>query len=340
MRSPKGPVLAVTPGDPDGIGPEIVWKTLPKSPPRAQLLCVGAREPFDRMGVPVREVSLDDLRPARGTLQAPASRTPYVWLLKAPSRAPRGKLLPGYQSGWAIEQAVSLVQSGLCQALVTGPISKERLQKGGYLYPGHTELLAKLCKTPQVTMMLANDALRVTLVTTHLGIRGVSRALRQKDIEHTARQTIDSLRSWWGIRTPRVAILGLNPHAGEGGLFGREELDTIRPAIQALQKSYGSRARITGPHPADTFFAQHIGAPARERHDAVVCMYHDQGLIPVKLIDFARTVNVTLGLPILRTSVDHGTGFDIAGKGIADPSSFQAAVSLAIRISAQRRKGN
>jgi 4-hydroxythreonine-4-phosphate dehydrogenase len=334
------PLLVLTPGDPEGIGPEIVWKIIKQGDygrRGVRLLCVGARRPFDEMGVKVVEAN-------EAALAAPSLGEPYVWLLPAPKETPRffgGKkypLLEGYQCGWSIEKATQLVRSGVAQAIVTGPISKERLQKGGYKYPGHTEMLAALCKksprakAPEVTMMLANDQLRVSLVTTHLGLKDVSKTLTRDKVRRAVEQTVDHLRRWWKIERPRVAIAALNPHAGESGLFGKEEIKTITPEIKALQKLYGESAEITGPLPSDTLFAKNRLAPDSEKYDAVVCMYHDQGLIPVKLLDFRKTVNVTLGLPIVRTSVDHGVGFDIAKTGKADPSSLQSAVDLAIQI--------
>lgn len=335
-------ILAITPGDPEGIGPEVAWKTLlnrPRGLSRVHLLCVGAREPFDRLGVPVHEIGLDEI--VSGEARPPRSREPLVWLLKAPSVTPRlgakKAHLPGFQSGWSIEQATGLVKRGVASALATGPISKERLQKGGYLYPGHTEFLAHLCGVKRVTMMLANETLRVSLVTTHLALQEVSKNLGRADVELCIRHTVTHLRDWWGIAAPRVAVLGLNPHSGEAGLFGREEIRVISPAISAMKRKHGLNATLSGPHPADTLFAKHVMAKPKDRYDAVVCMYHDQGLIPVKLLDFPRTVNVTLGLPIVRTSVDHGVGFDIAGQGIADPSSLQAALGLALKISRNRR---
>jgi 4-hydroxythreonine-4-phosphate dehydrogenase len=355
-RASSRPLFLITPGDPDGIGPEITWKALKTGDylrRDIEILCVGARKPFDEMGVKV--VTLESTEDLEKTVGAPVLNEPFVWLLPAPTKAPssfQGKknpLLEGYQSGWSIQKATELVLSGVARAIVTGPISKERLQKGGFKYPGHTEMLADLCKTPkkrkngvvsggtpEVTMLLANDQLRVSLVTTHLGLKDVSRALSRKKIRLATTQTIDHLRAWWRIEKPRVAITALNPHAGESGLFGKEEIKTITPEIQALQKHYGDAAEILGPFPADTLFAKNQMAEEGARFDAVVCMYHDQGLIPVKLLDFRRTVNVTLGLPIVRTSVDHGVGFDIAKTGKADPSSLQAAIELAIQISSAR----
>lgn len=339
MKKPTPPLwIAVTPGDPDGIGPEVVWKTIRSGAydsKRVQLLCVGARKPFERLGARVEEVSLAAV--LAGRLPKASSR-PVVHLIAAPASAPkRSQFLAGYQAGWSIETATKLVLGGIASALTTGPISKERMMRGGYRYPGHTEFLAHLCRdskvTPQVTMMLANDLLRVSLVTTHLALKDVSRHLTRKLLRRAVSQTIDHLHSWWGIQRPRVAIAALNPHAGESGHFGREEIQVIAPELKALSKKYGRRCEIMGPMPADTLFAKHLES---ERYDAVVCMYHDQGLIPVKLLDFPRTVNITLGLPIVRTSVDHGTGFDIAGKNRADPTSFQSAVRLAAQIAHRR----
>jgi 4-phospho-D-threonate 3-dehydrogenase / 4-phospho-D-erythronate 3-dehydrogenase len=323
-------ILAVTPGDPEGVGPEIVWETIRRQSyqfKKATLLCVGAKEPFRRMGA-----RIIDADPA--TLTPPKEPRPHVWLLPAPTRSEN--FLPGFQSGWAIEAATALIKKGRAQALVTGPISKERLQRGGYHYCGHTDFLASLCGTKEVTMMLANKSLRISLVTTHIALKDVPKSLTQQTIKRCILHTADHLRGWWGIRHPRIAVAALNPHAGESGLFGKEEIQLIAPTLEDLRTR--GEFDLLGPLPADTLFAKHILSPKKERFDAVVCMYHDQGLIPVKLLDFPRTVNVTLGLPIVRTSVDHGTGFDIAGKGVADPSSLQSAIQMAIDIS-EKRKG-
>jgi 4-hydroxythreonine-4-phosphate dehydrogenase len=332
-------ILAVTPGDPEGIGPEVVWKTLQSHAgrhPGVHLLCVGARKPFEKLGARIVEADLDNLVP-------PVDAWPFVWLLPAPARAPKkSQHLAGYQSGWSIVEATRLVQSGRAAAIVTGPISKERLQKGGYRYPGHTEFLAELCKkdrkSPDVTMMLANEQLRITLVTTHLALKDVPKALTRAELRRCVDHTIQSLREGWGVRKPRIAICGLNPHAGESGILGREEIRVISPEIRALQKKHRATAELVGPLPSDTLFAKHVMADPEQRFDAVVCMYHDQGLIPVKLLDFPKTVNVTLGLPIIRTSVDHGVGFDIAGQGRADPSSLQSAIRMALQLASNRKK--
>lgn len=319
------------------MGPEIVWKALRsrinrKKWGRLSMLCVGARKPFDQMGAPVIEADPSQLI-------YPRQKGPFIWLLPAPTRAPRGALLPGFQSGWAIQTAAQLIQRGQAKALITGPISKERLQKGGFPYVGHTDFLADLCGIKEdFTMMLANEKLRVSLVTTHLALADVPKALNRHKIRRAVLQTASHLRDWWGISRPRIGVAALNPHAGEGGILGSEERTLITPVLRELRRSARGHYQIEGPLPADTLFAGHLSTPRSERFDAVVCMYHDQGLIPVKLLDFPRTVNVTLGLPLIRTSVDHGTAFDIAGKGMADPSSLESAIALAIQIVQTRDK--
>ena len=345
--------LIVTPGDPGGIGPEIVWKAVRSGQFQrrgVRILCVGARAPFEKLGATVIEIqNIQSWLALSGK-----SNRRTVYLLSAPTQLPaalraRGRAvtpgaLAGFQSGWSIGRAVRLVETlktmGQAAALVTGPISKSHLNQGGFPFPGHTELLAHLCRktigTGKVRMMLANDQLRITLVTTHLPLSRVSRAITGRGIEATLDQTVLHLRNWWGISRPRVAVAALNPHAGEGGLFGREEIHTISPAIARYQKRVGKTCDVYGPLPADTLFANNHLAAAQDRFDAVICMYHDQGLIPVKLLDFRQTVNITLGLPIVRTSVDHGVAFDIAGKDLADPSSLLAAMGLAVEILKKR----
>jgi 4-hydroxythreonine-4-phosphate dehydrogenase len=244
--------------------------------------------------------------------------------------------MEGFQAGWAVEHAARLVLSGQARALITGPIHKARLQAGGYPFSGHTDLLGSLCLAPENTMMLANEQLRVALVTVHTALARVSRGLTQEAVLRAISQTHESLQKYFGIPVPKIAVLALNPHAGEGGLFGSEEIKVIRPAIAQARRHFGKNAKISGPHPADTLFAQHILARPRDRYDAVVCMYHDQGLIPVKLLDFPKTVNITLGLPMIRTSVDHGTAFDIAGRNLADPSSLISAILLAVKMDRAR----
>lgn len=339
-------LILVTPGDPEGIGPEITWKTLQQTRysrnSSFQLVCVGATEGFTTLGVPKsRLIEIDE-----GFFQEPRRLpTGRIAILPAPTQLPRPtgsrpiRSLPGFQAGWSVEKAARLVLRGSAHALVTGPISKERIQQGGYLYSGHTDFLADLCGVRQVTMMLANEQLRITLATVHIALSKVPQALTRPRLRTTIRQTAEHLRSWFGIRKPRIAIAALNPHAGEGGLFGDEELRVIHPEIRALRRSSAASGfSLHGPLPADTLFARHLLADPDDRYDAVVCMYHDQGLIPVKLLDFKKTVNLTLGLPIIRTSVDHGVAFDIAGRNKADPSSLQSAIALAAGILNRQRK--
>lgn len=326
--------LVITPGDPDGIGPEVVWKAIRKHHEKWKkipFLCVGARKPFDELGALVITADIEDLTPPKET-------KPHVWILETPTQTDPELHLAGYQSGWSIETAAMLVQSGDFDALVTGPIHKDRLNQGGYAFSGHTDFLAALCgePSPEVTMMLTNSTLRVSLVTTHISLASVSSKLDSAAVRRACEQTYEALSRWWGIQKPKIAVCALNPHAGESGRFGREEIDVILPTIMALRKEWGNRATLTDPLPADTLFANHIATKPSDRADAVICMYHDQGLIPVKLIDFPHTVNVTLGLPFIRTSVDHGTGFDIAGKNLADPRSFESAVELALLLIQKR----
>ncbi len=222
-----------------------------------------------------------------------------------------------------IARAVELVNSGACSAVVTGPINKKALKDGaGFSHPGHTEYLAALAGVPRVVMMLASEMLRVVPATIHIPLADVPRMLDRRLLVETIRITADALTHDFGIDVPRIAVAGLNPHAGEGGMMGREEIETILPAIEALRDE---GLAIAGPMSADTMFH----AAARAGYDVAVAMYHDQALIPIKTLDFAGGVNVTLGLPFVRTSPDHGTAFDIAGRGIADPSSLIAALVLA-----------
>lgn len=229
----------------------------------------------------------------------------------------------------SVERGVELVRAGACSALVTNPIAKKVLIDAGFGFPGHTEFLGHLTGAPRPVMMLAVEGLRVVPVTVHEALAKVPAMLTEDLIVETARIAAAALKRDFGIAAPRLALAGLNPHAGEGGALGCEEDTVIRPAVARLR---AEGIAVTGPHPADTLFH----ARAREAYDAALCMYHDQALIPLKTIDFDRGVNVTLGLPIVRTSPDHGTAFDIAGKGIARPDSLIAAIELAADLAARR----
>lgn len=241
-----------------------------------------------------------------------------------------------YCCGRYIELATLGALKGIFSAITTGPIDKNELHRGGYHFDGHTEMLRDLCKAPSVTMMMAGVEMRTTLVTTHVPLREVSAKLSIESIVTCIENTAAGLVRDFGIRKPHIAVLGLNPHAGDKGLFGDEEAIKIEPAI-ARARSRLADGMIDGPFAPDGFFAQW-----RSRHsktyDAIVCMYHDQGLIPIKLLDFENTVNVSLGLPIVRTSVDHGVGYDIVGQNKADPASFVAALKLAAAFARRRAK--
>jgi 4-hydroxythreonine-4-phosphate dehydrogenase len=230
-----------------------------------------------------------------------------------------------------IRKAVALIEQGVLDGMVTCPISKEAMQAAGHIYPGHTEMLAELTGTKDYAMMLAGDRLRVTLVTIHRPLRQVPDSLSKESIAGLIRITHRALVRDFALPEPRIAVAGLNPHAGESGLFGDEEISLIRPAVLEVR---GDGISADGPFPPDTVFFK----AAAGDYDAVVCMYHDQGLIPFKLLHFSDGVNVTLGLPLVRTSVDHGTAYDIAGKGVADPGSLAAAVELAGIINSNRRE--
>lgn len=230
-----------------------------------------------------------------------------------------------------IRKAVQLIEHGVLDGMATCPISKSAMQAAGYLYPGHTEMLAELTGSRDYAMMMAGSRLRVTLVTIHCPLRRVAETLSRSSIARLIRITHQALVTDFALPAPRIAVAALNPHGGESGLFGDEESLAILPAIREAQ---AEGIAVEGPFPPDTVFYKAAGGG----YDAVVCMYHDQGLIPFKLLHFSDGVNVTLGLPIIRTSVDHGTAYDIAGRGVADHASLAAAVELAAMISENRKK--
>lgn len=232
----------------------------------------------------------------------------------------------------AIDRAVALARAGEAAGVVTCPIHKASLYAAGFSFAGHTEYLASLCSVAQPVMMLAIEGLRVVPVTTHVSLARAVRELTREAIVAHAAIAAEALKRDFGVAAPRLAVAALNPHAGENGAMGDEEQTIIAPAVADIRRR---GIDVAGPLPADTLF--HAGA--RAKFDAAICMYHDQALIPLKTLDFAGGVNVTLGLPIVRTSPDHGTALDIAGKDRADPSSLVAALRLAERIAAQRAKG-
>ncbi len=314
-------MLALTMGDPAGIGGELTlkaWTQLHRSGPAFAALDDPARLGALDPAVPVRPVaSLDEACAVFGRA-LPVLPTKLT-VPAVPGHPDPANAAPVLTS---IEQAVRLAQSGAASAVVTNPISKATLYQAGFPHPGHTEFLGVLTGSAHPVMMLANAYLRVVPVTVHVGLRAALDQLNTELILSASRITAAALRTRFGIETPRLAVAGLNPHAGEAGAMGDEEPRIIQPAIDALR---AEGIAVTGPHPPDTMFTP----AARALYDAAICMYHDQALIPLKTLDMATGVNVTLGLPIVRTSPDHGTAFDIAGTNRADPSSLIAALQMA-----------
>lgn len=321
------PVLAVTPGEPAGIGPEILLK-FRQAHPQFRLLAVAdpdlLRETDRQLGTgcPVREWT-------PGEEIAGETLFCYPVPLNEPVQA--GHLNPA-NAVYVLDtlrKAWACVNDGTAAALVTGPVHKGVINDGGQAFSGHTEFLAELSGAEQVVMMLAAPGLRVALVTTHLPLRAVADAISEKKLEKVIRITHAGLRSRFGIETPRMQVLGLNPHAGEGGHLGREDDEVIAPVIARLR---AEGMALLGPVPADTAF----NPPRLAQCDAVIAMYHDQGLPVLKHMGFGRAVNITLGLPFIRTSVDHGTALDLAGKGVADAGSLYHAALTAVEMAQQR----
>jgi len=328
-QAPSGP-LAVSLGDPAGIGPEVVAK------------CWDGRSEFDlppfvAIGDP-RSIAhvwdgpievIDDPRQADAAFDY---GLPLLQIAAADGDLPGQPSVSGAHCSLdSLEIAVGLARSGSASAVVTGPVSKEQLYAIGFAHPGQTEFVAERCGVGRgnVAMMLAGPTLRTVPVTTHLPLAEVGSHISSALIEARGRTTLRGLQRNFGIADPTLAVSGLNPHSGEGGSLGREEIDFIEPAIAALR---AEGWRVTGPHPADTMFH----SAARARYDAALCMYHDQALIPLKALHFEDGVNVTLGLPIIRTAPDHGTAFDIAGQDSADPRPMAAAIRMAAFCAAHR----
>ncbi len=310
--------IAISCGEPAGIGPEIAAKAWQALGSEVPLVWLGDPRHLPA-GTPVHET--DD--PAD---QKPGKLTVLPRDFGAPAVA--GQPDPAHAQGVieAIADSVALVQQGKARALCTAPIHKAALIDGAaFAYPGHTEYLAALAGTKQVVMMLACDALRVVPTTIHIPLSEVPTQLTASLLTDTILITHSALRRDFGIPAPRIAVAGLNPHAGEDGKMGHEEQEMITPVLEALR---AEGFDLAGPLSADTMF--HAGA--RAGYDAAVCMYHDQALIPIKTIDFSGGVNVTLGLPFIRTSPDHGTAFNIAGRGVADATSMIAAIRMAARM--------
>lgn len=332
------PLLALTQGDPAGIGPELAlaaWREREERaiPPFAYLgNAVALARLAEGLGqrVPLRNVGWDE---------AEACFATALPVIELDNRSPARPGIPDPANAAgvieAIERGVAAVEAGQAIALVTNPIAKSVLYAAGFRHPGHTEFLAELAgrgrdATPLPVMMIWSEDLAVIPVTIHIPIEAVPAQLTTKLIVETGRIAAADLERRFGVARPRLALCGLNPHAGEGGALGKEDAAVIAPAIEQL-RALGIEA--SGPYPADTLFH----ARARAGYDVALGMYHDQALIPIKTIAFDEGVNVTLGLPFIRTSPDHGTAFDIAGKGIARPDSLCAALRLAARMAAAER---
>ncbi len=329
------PIITITMGDPAGIGPEVILKALRKK----EIHQIGRPVVIGDTGVLKRAAKKEgaflfqEISDLSGFSEKPGCINVIpVSHLEEDSAVPGhpcidgGKAMVDY-----IFKAVELVNSGSARAMATCPINKELMKGAGYYFDGHTDLLAHLTGTKDYVMMLAGERLRVALVTIHCALREVPGKLNTEGVLNSIRITCRALEGDFEIQRPRLAVAGLNPHAGEAGLFGDEEEKVIVPAVEKAKKE-GIAAE--GPFPPDTLFYY----AAKGKYDAVVAMYHDQGLIPLKLLHFSDAVNITLGLPIIRTSVDHGTAYDIAGKGIADPSSLVAAINMAARMASSRKR--
>jgi 4-hydroxythreonine-4-phosphate dehydrogenase len=330
------PLIAITMGDPAGIGPEVTVKAL------------ASKEIYDVC----RPVVVGDLRALRQALKITGVNLETISIQERIPSCPWGAIpvlclsdlsetccrpaVPTPEGGRAmvsfIHKAVEMCMQGRADAMVTGPITKVLLHEAGCLFEGHTQLIATLTGARDYVMMLAGERIRVSLVTTHCRLLDVSSLLSKEAILSVILITYNSLLKDFAIPHPRLAVAALNPHAGECGLFGSEERDIIEPAVMDARQA---NIPVEGPFPADTLFYRAY----RGEFDAVIAMYHDQGLIPLKLVHFSDAVNITLGLPIIRTSVDHGTAYDIAGKGIADPSSMTAAIKTAARMALNRKAG-
>ncbi len=320
------PRIGLTLGDPAGIGPEVVLKSLPERATDYIPIIIGSQriveavrgfaeslpqitplESFDRLGDGIYIYECGEVDLARieiGNESVESGRVSYLWVVEAVKRALTGEL----------------------DAVVTAPISKSAWKSAGFDSPGHTDLLASLTKTDEYGMMMVSDELKVLLVTTHIPLSAVPPRIDRHELEEKIRLAHRSLRSLFGIGQPRIGVCSLNPHGGEKNVLGREEIDEIEPAVRRCQDR-GISAE--GPFPSDTLFSR------RGSYDCIIAMYQDQGLIPFKLLSFGKGVNLTVGLPFIRTSPDHGTAFEIAGRGIANPSSMGEAIRLAVDLSQQ-----
>jgi 4-phospho-D-threonate 3-dehydrogenase / 4-phospho-D-erythronate 3-dehydrogenase len=334
--------IGITIGDPAGIGPEVILKALQRSlGDGVEPVIFGSRQVLERTDrLLVKAVSdyqplighFDAMRGADDSVAQGALGLIEVLPNLDASDIPFGERDPraAQLQLAAFHSAVTAIQEGHIQAIVTAPWTKELFRTIDMPPVGHTEILAEAFDAPDHVMMLAGPALRVALVTTHVPLVKVGEHLTHERLEAVIRTTAADLTRLFGIGHPHIAVCGLNPHAGEFGVMGVEEGEIIRPVVNSLAAQYAQDFELSGPYASDTLFARYRGA--RQPFDAVVCMYHDQGLIPLKLLHFGESANITLGLPVVRTSVDHGTAYDIAGWGVADAGSMRYALELAISL--------
>lgn len=318
MRRGHGGRIAVTLGDPGGVGPEVTLKALAKLPvsQRKKVILIGPsriyRDTARKFGLNPRFDSF------------------YIGGVPGPVTYGRSVVWQTRLAVSSIDLAAGLAMRGQVAAMVTAPINKAGLKEAGFSMPGHTEYLAEIAGTKKFEMMLVGGPLRTLVVTRHVALRDVSSLLSRARVEQAILTADRELRESFGIRKPRLVVCGLNPHAGEKGSFGREEIEKIAPAVKAAARKIGGT--VVGPLSPDALFCDAYAG----KYDAEICMYHDQGLIPLKMISRGHGVNVTLGLPFVRTSPDHGTAYDIAGKGKADPGSMLEAIELAFTIARHR----
>ncbi|MBF0126678.1 MAG: 4-hydroxythreonine-4-phosphate dehydrogenase PdxA [Magnetococcales bacterium] len=329
--------IAVTMGDPAGIGPEIVLKAFAAHPwrinTRYRLIHIGDPEVYRHTARHLgMEVSFRVFSSLEEAADCPAEQ---FGILPTGARVELSSFAFGHPDARhaaavveSVETAARLARDGRVAAMVTPPLHKASMHGGGFDFPGHTELLAHLLGVEHVVMMLTGNGLRVVPATIHQSLASVPGSLTREGLRQVIQITLDAMRLDFGIARPRIAVAGLNPHAGEGGAFGREEIEIIAPVC----REFATAHLVRGPVPADTLFHSR----ARSGYDAVICMYHDQALIPLKMLAFGNSINITLNLPIVRTSVDHGTAHDIAGQGSADPGSYVAALMAAEGIAQNR----
>jgi 4-hydroxythreonine-4-phosphate dehydrogenase len=324
------PIIGITMGDPTGIGPEVILKALksPKVMKEVRPVILGDKNIILKQSklfkislplVDVTEHSIKTLPPNKVGMFRVSNLDPDRLRFGRPDKI-CGKAMVNY-----LKAGADLAIRNMIDAIVTAPANKEIMYEAGFQFAGQTELLAELTRTENYAMMLAGEKIKVALVTTHCPLRDVNMLITPGRVLKTIKLFHSTLIDYFGIKEPRIAVAALNPHAGEGGLFGLEEKELILPAVKKAQYL---KMNIEGPMSADTLF-YHV---LMNKYDGVVCMYHDQGLIPLKMMHFSDAVNVTLGLPIIRTSVDHGTAYDIAGKGVADPTSLVSAILFAANM--------